>query len=80
MARLLEGRKRGREKMGIGGWMAGGDGTGGEGALKAARPSDLPVPFLELVAAREILGEIFDLSPGEVEEMIRHRMAERSAT
>ncbi len=33
---------------------------------------------LELEAAKEILGEIFGARPGEVDEMIRQRLADRS--
>jgi len=33
---------------------------------------------LELEVAKEILGEIFGARPGEVEEMIRQRLADRS--
>jgi hypothetical protein len=33
---------------------------------------------LELEAAKEILSEIFGAKPGEVEEMIRQRLADRS--
>jgi hypothetical protein len=33
---------------------------------------------LELEAAKEILSEIFGARPGEVEEMIRQRLADRS--
>jgi hypothetical protein len=39
--------------------------------------SGVDISVQELAAAKEILGEIFAVSPPDVEEMIRQRMAER---
>jgi hypothetical protein len=39
----------------------------------------LPSSILELKAAKEILGEIFDASAEEVEEMLRERLRARLA-
>ena len=35
------------------------------------------LPIMQLETAKEILGEVFDTSSSEVDEMIRERLAER---
>jgi|GEM_PF-5644543 len=72
---LRQRRKEGQVKKG----MATAERTGYWCIRNECQPSELPNHFLELVVAEEILGEVFDLSAGEVEEMIGHRMAERPA-
>ncbi|NMB86408.1 MAG: hypothetical protein A4E44_01033 [Methanosaeta sp. PtaB.Bin018] len=49
---------------------------------KAARPIEPRLAIssraMELQTAKEILAEVFDARPGEVEEMIQRRLVERS--
>ncbi len=42
-----------------------------------AQPRAADMPSLELQAAKEILAEVFGISPGEVEDMIRLRCEEQ---
>lgn len=37
----------------------------------------IDLPIMQLETAKEILGEVFDTSSSEVDEMIRQRLAER---
>ena len=37
----------------------------------------IDMPIMQLETAKEILGEVFDTSSSEVDEMIRQRLAER---
>jgi vacuolar-type H+-ATPase subunit E/Vma4 len=39
--------------------------------------ASIDLASMELEAAKEILGEIFDAKPSDVEEMIRQRLEER---
>jgi len=50
-------------------------------AVQSLRPRTLAVissKAMELETAKEILAEVFDARPGEVEEMIQRRLEEKS--
>ncbi len=47
-------------------------------AVQMREPRPVGSKALELQTAKEILAEVFHARPGEVEEMIRRRLEERS--
>ncbi len=47
------------------------------GTCVPLRMRRIDLPIMQLETAKEILGEVFDTSSSEVDEMIRQRLAER---